>query len=342
MRGRPRKQLVATRHEIEQLRTLQLSRDASDCIKARSRIILLSLEGMLNKEISRSLEISNSVVGKWRNRFIEDGICGLMDRPRSGRPRAISERQVRLILDRTFRARDSDDRRCSCRSLAAETGIAKSSVQRFLSQLGIPSGKIALSACADSFSMQGEMFPIGVEITASFHAVAVMTCPSKNLASCPHHNGSHHCFGQRFQSFFLEGTRELAKGLSLKGMHDSNLAILKRMESVNWQRCASTRLELIFHASRPQQILELLSWQSHFPNIRLRLMKDVDEWFHAVENLHRFLKSSPISRAAPENLDAITHFFEIELHRAQSDQARNLYWFSQEEVNPVGLSLHRA
>ena len=341
-RGRPRKPLVATPQDIEQLRAVLLSKDVGNGLKVRSQIVLLSAEGMLNQEIAQSLNISNSAVGKWRSRFIEHGLCGLLDRPRSGRPRAVSERQVRLILNKTFRARDPKKKRCSCRSLAAETGIAKSSIQRFLCQLGISSGQMAPLSTVDFISLKGEVLPIGVEITPLFHAVAVLICPSKHLASCPHHNGSAHCFGQRFQRFFLEGTQELARGLSLRGMNDSNLAILKRMESVNWQRCDSTKLELIFHASRPQQILQLLSWQSHFPNIQLRLMNDADEWFHTVENLHRFLKSSSISRASPGSLDAITHFFEIELNRAQGDQARNLYWFSQEEVNPVGLSLHRA
>ena len=105
-RGRPRKPLVATPQDIEQLRAVLLSKDVGNGLKVRSQIVLLSAEGMLNQEIAQSLNISNSAVGKWRSRFIEHGLCGLLDRPRSGRPRAVSERQVRLILNKTFRARD--------------------------------------------------------------------------------------------------------------------------------------------------------------------------------------------------------------------------------------------
>ncbi len=56
----------------------------------RARIVLLASEGIPNKEIAKRLDTSAQVVSKWRKRFYEEGLEGLEDRPRSGRPPTFS------------------------------------------------------------------------------------------------------------------------------------------------------------------------------------------------------------------------------------------------------------
>jgi hypothetical protein len=52
----------------------------------RARIVLLASEGTSNKEIAERLDTTPQTVCKWRKRFYEEGLGGLEDRPRSGRP----------------------------------------------------------------------------------------------------------------------------------------------------------------------------------------------------------------------------------------------------------------
>jgi transposase len=54
----------------------------------RARIVLLAAAGLANAAIARKLGIAPNTVGKWRKRFCREGIDGLADRKRSGRPRA--------------------------------------------------------------------------------------------------------------------------------------------------------------------------------------------------------------------------------------------------------------
>ena len=56
----------------------------------RAKMILLAAEGLENKEIARRLDTTRPVVSKWRKRFFEEGLEGLKERPRSGRPPAFS------------------------------------------------------------------------------------------------------------------------------------------------------------------------------------------------------------------------------------------------------------
>jgi transposase-like protein len=58
----------------------------------RARIVLLAAEGASNKQIARRLDTTPQTVCKWRKRFYEEGLSGLEDRPRSGRPPLFSPR----------------------------------------------------------------------------------------------------------------------------------------------------------------------------------------------------------------------------------------------------------
>ena len=67
----------------------------------RASIILSLADDLGPTEISRSLRVSCKTVHKWRNRFVNDGIDGLFDQPRSGRPTVIDEKTVKRVLKLT-------------------------------------------------------------------------------------------------------------------------------------------------------------------------------------------------------------------------------------------------
>jgi len=58
----------------------------------RAKMILLAAEGLSNDEIASRLHTRREVVSMWRRRFFEQGIEGLEERPRPGRPRAFPPR----------------------------------------------------------------------------------------------------------------------------------------------------------------------------------------------------------------------------------------------------------
>ena len=53
----------------------------------RARIVLAAADGLENVEIADRVGVDVNTVSKWRKRFFEEGIDGLSDRHRSGRPR---------------------------------------------------------------------------------------------------------------------------------------------------------------------------------------------------------------------------------------------------------------
>ena len=61
----------------------------------RAKIILHAAQGLSNKEIAHRLDTSRQVVSRWRKRFYEQGLAGLEDEPRGGRPAAFPPRRHR-------------------------------------------------------------------------------------------------------------------------------------------------------------------------------------------------------------------------------------------------------
>ena len=52
----------------------------------RAKIVLLAATGMANDEIAARRDTRREIVSKWRKRFFEQGLAGLEERPRGGRP----------------------------------------------------------------------------------------------------------------------------------------------------------------------------------------------------------------------------------------------------------------
>ena len=56
----------------------------------RAKIVLMAAAGFDNDEIAARLDTRREIVSKWRKRFFEQGLPGLEERPRGGRPPAFS------------------------------------------------------------------------------------------------------------------------------------------------------------------------------------------------------------------------------------------------------------
>ncbi|GAA1315533.1 IS630 family transposase [Saccharothrix xinjiangensis] len=89
----------------------------------RARIVLAAADGRSNAGIARELRIVEDTVRKWRRRFRHEGLPGLADRPRSGRPRvfpAAVVAEVKAVACELPTLGDVPLARWSCPELARE------------------------------------------------------------------------------------------------------------------------------------------------------------------------------------------------------------------------------
>jgi len=77
--------LSATQRRVLQARVRKATAAQREVVRAR--IVLAAAEGEPNIQIARRLQVAVNTVSKWRKRFSQDGLSGLGDRKRPGRPR---------------------------------------------------------------------------------------------------------------------------------------------------------------------------------------------------------------------------------------------------------------
>lgn len=79
-------ELTAEQRSVLEARARQYTLSYRDVVRAK--IVLMAAAGMGNDEIAARLDTRREVVSKWRKRFFEQGLAGLEERPRGGRPPA--------------------------------------------------------------------------------------------------------------------------------------------------------------------------------------------------------------------------------------------------------------
>lgn len=128
--GRPKKPLHLSDEQKKQLESMANSRSLPFAHVRRAKIILLSSQGQTNTQIAKQVGLTISMVGQWRKRFIEQGLMGLYDQPKPGAPRTIDDDQVAQLIQKTLNNKPEGATHWTCRSIAKETKLSKSTVQR--------------------------------------------------------------------------------------------------------------------------------------------------------------------------------------------------------------------
>jgi transposase len=97
----------------------------------RARIVLLAADGMENKQIARRMNLTEKKTARWRSRFLAGGIAALQkDAPRPGKPRTISDGQVKRVVEMTLHQKPANTTHWSTRTMALAAGISEATVRR--------------------------------------------------------------------------------------------------------------------------------------------------------------------------------------------------------------------
>jgi len=129
-RGRPTAELILSEEERETLTRWARRPTSSQQLALRARIVLACADGATNTEVAAQLRVARPTVGKWRSRFVVDRLDGLVDQPRPGAPRTITDEQVERVVVDTLETTPRDATHWSRASMAAHSGLSRSTVGR--------------------------------------------------------------------------------------------------------------------------------------------------------------------------------------------------------------------
>lgn len=137
MGGRPKAQIVLNETERKQLEAWARRRNTAQALAMRAHVVLSCAAGTDNKVVAAKLRVTQQTVSKWRNRFAEQRLDGLLDTPRSGAPRTIDDARVDAVIARTLESVPKNATHWSTRSMAREMGMSQTAVSRIWRAFGL-------------------------------------------------------------------------------------------------------------------------------------------------------------------------------------------------------------
>ncbi len=135
--GLPKKLRVLTDDERETLERWARQPTGPQSLALRSKIVLACAEGPTNREVAARLGVAEATVGKWRSRFFAKRLDGLLDEPRPGSPRTVTDDAVEAVIVKTLQEKPDDATHWSTRSMAKTTGRSQSAISRIWRAFGM-------------------------------------------------------------------------------------------------------------------------------------------------------------------------------------------------------------
>ena len=135
--GRPKANLILTPVERQTLQSWVARRTTAQALALRARIVLACADGGFDTDVAQRLHINRGTVGKWRGRFLAKRADGLLDEPRPGAPRKISDAAVERVVTLTLESKPKDATHWSTRSMSKRAGLSQSAITRIWRAFGL-------------------------------------------------------------------------------------------------------------------------------------------------------------------------------------------------------------
>ena len=135
--GRPKVALTVTDVERTELVRLTKRAHVNRLLAFRARLVLACADAPTDTVLARRCRTTNTTVGKWQKRFIERRLEGLLDGPRVGGSRTVSDADVEAVVVQTLEATPKGETHWSTRTMAAKAGMSHTMIGRIWRTFGL-------------------------------------------------------------------------------------------------------------------------------------------------------------------------------------------------------------
>src|SRR5512133_4762 len=300
-----------TDEERAQLESWARRRTSAQAIAQRSRIVLLAAEGLKNTEIAARLEIDHATVRKWRNRFGELRLDGLLDEPRPGRPRTITDEQVEEVIVRTLETTPKDATHWSTRSMAREVGLTQNAVLRIWQAFGLqPHRQQTWKLSKDPLFLDKVRDVVGLYLDPPERAVVLCvdeksqiqaldrTAPILPMLPGTPQRATHDY--RRAGTSSLYAALDITTGQVIGALHGRHRAIefKKFLQTIDREVPDDLTVHLVLDNSSTHKTPAIRTWLAAHPRFVVRFTPTSSSWLNLVERWFSELTTKKLRRGA--------------------------------------------
>lgn len=298
----------------------------------RARIVLLAADGRENIDIANEIGTDRQTVGRWRTRFLKEGIEGIRkDRPRAGRTRRKRQAVAEKIISKTTREKPQNATHWSTRTLAAELGINATLVHRVWKDAGLkPHLTRTFKLSNDPEFVEKLVDVVGLYLDPPKHALVLSadeksqvqaldrTQPGLPLkrgrAGTMTHDYKRHGTTTLFAAMEMAEGRIISRCMS-RHRHQEWIKFLRLIDE---QTPPGLDLHVIADNYAAHKHPKVKSWLARHPRFHMHFIPTSSSWLNLIERWFREITDKQIRRGSftsvPQLIDAITGF--IETHNA--------------------------
>ena len=309
--GRPNAAVVLTEQEREQLEALTRSRSMPHSLVRRARIVLLSAKGLSNQVIAERCAVSAPTISLWRQRYRTQGMAGLHDELRPGRPRTHGDEQVAALINRVLHTKPKGATHWSVRLVAEETGISKSTVGRYFKLFGLqPHRSKSFKLSTDPFFVEKVRDIVGLYLNPPDHAL-VLCVDEKSQVQALERTQPILPLGLGYvegvtHDYFRHGTTTLFAALNVldgsvitqckpRHRHQEFLAFLQHLDR---NIPADLEVHLVVDNYATHKHAKIKAWLARHPRYHLHFTPTYASWLNQVERWFALITQRAIRRGS--------------------------------------------
>jgi transposase len=323
--------------ERAKLERLRKARSSALRVQERAAIILLAADGMENKDIAQRLSMDRGKVGRWRKRYAEQGLDGILkDKSRPGRIPPIPSKVKSRIIGLTLTTKPKGATHWSRESMAQKAGVSPSSVGRIWAANGLKPHRIKTFKLSNDKHFEEKLEDIvGLYLSPPEHAI-VLSCDEKSQIQAldrtqpglPLKKGRCQTMTHDYKR---NGTTSLFAAMNIA---DGNVigTCMKKHRHQEWLRFLNLirrstptdkEIHIICDNYATHKHAKVKAWQKRNPRFHFHFTPTSASWLNMVERFFRDLTVNSLRRGVFRSVGELTE--AIEQHLAHHNAAPKPY-----------------